>query len=477
MGRRRKASKTSHCTDVQGSERVFDKQEKEHEEQKSLIHALIYTTQRFFGSFSSLFSKVVDPRNPKKITYSLPALAFAGVMMFLCRLGARRQIGLLLRNGPSVEKFTSLFAVDTFPHGDTLDKAFSKLDAHQAQEVVSTMTHTIIRSKILYPYRLFDTYFMVSVDGTGILSFSQRHCPYCLTCTRNGKRLYYHNVLEAKLVTANGFAFSLMTEFIENPEQNPTKQDCELKAFYRMAKNLKNRFPRLPILLTMDGLFAGGPTFDLCQRYGWKFMIVLTDDDLPSVNEEFEALWGLQTENRLSWRTGNDANIKQNFRWAEDISYMDSESREHCLSVIECLETKPDKKKNHKTTKFKWVTNCKVSANNVTPLANEAGRIRWKIENEGFNVQKNGGYELEHAYTNNPTSAKIFYFLLQIAHMLAQLLDKGSLLRKAFPAGFGSQKNLAFRLLEAWRNARLTKKAIETMLQARFQIRFYFDTS
>jgi len=32
---------------------------------------------------------------------------------------------------------------------------------------------------------------------------------------RNGKTLYYHPVLEAKLVTANGFAFSLATQFIE----------------------------------------------------------------------------------------------------------------------------------------------------------------------------------------------------------------------------------------------------------------------
>jgi hypothetical protein len=145
--------------------------------------------------------------------------------------------------------------------------------------------------------------------------------------------------------------------------------------------------------------------------------------------------------------------------------------------VIECRETKSDPKREEKTTKFKWVTNYKVSANNVTTLANDGGRIRWKVENEGFNVQKNGGYGLEHAYTNNPTSAKIFYFLLQIAHMLAQLLYKGDLLKKAFPSGFGSEKNLAFRLLEAWRNARLTKDAIGIMLNQRFQIRFYFDTS
>ena len=427
--------------------------------------------------FPPLFSDVADPRNPNKITYPLAGLAFAGVMMFLCRLEARRQIGLLLRNSPSVDKFQALFGVEFFPHGDTLNEAFSKLDPEQGQNVVCTMIKTLIRKKILYAYRLFDTYFVVSIDGTGTLTFSERHCPYCLTRTHNGKTLYYHNVLEAKLVTKNGFAFSLMTEFIENPGENPTKQDCELKAFYRLAERLNKQFPRLPILLTMDGLFAGGPTFDLCKKYGWKFMIVLKDNDLSSVNEEFAALLKLQRGNRFYWRTGKNAEIRQNFRWTEDISYVDSESREHILSVIECRETKSDPKKEEKTTKFKWVTNYKVSANNVVTLANDGGRIRWKVENEGFNVQKNGGYGLEHAYTNNPTSAKIFYFLLQIAHMLAQLLYKGDLLKKAFPAGFGSAKNLAFRLLEAWRNARLSKDAIETMLHPRLQVRFYFDTS
>lgn len=50
---------------------------------------------------------------------------------------------------------------------------------------------------------------------------------------KDGTILYYHPVLEAKLVTANGFAFSLMTEFIENAPPPAGPQDCELKAFYR----------------------------------------------------------------------------------------------------------------------------------------------------------------------------------------------------------------------------------------------------
>jgi hypothetical protein len=41
-----------------------------------------------------------------------------------------------------------------------------------------------------------------------------------------------------------------------------------------------------------------------------------------------------------------------------------------------------------------WVTSLPVSKANVAEIA-AAGRARWKIENETFNVMKNHGYELE----------------------------------------------------------------------------------
>ena len=236
MGGRRQTAEAADFGDVQSAEGIAEQYEKEQEEQKSLICVFVSTVKHFFGPFRRLFSGVTDPRNPRQLTYPLPCLAFSGILMFLCHLKARRQIGLLLRNGPSASKFHSMFAVETFPHGDTLNDAFMKLDIQQVQETVNGMMETLIRQKILYSYRLMDIYFVVAIDGTGVLVFRERHCSYCLTKTHDGKTLYYHNVLEAKLVTPNGFAFSLMTEFIENPGEHPTKQDCELKAFYRLAE-------------------------------------------------------------------------------------------------------------------------------------------------------------------------------------------------------------------------------------------------
>jgi hypothetical protein len=44
-----------------------------------------------------------------------------------------------------------------------------------------------------------------------------------------------------------------------------------------------------------------------------------------------------------------------------------------------------------------WVTSMPVSKHNVADIA-DAGRARWKIENENFDVLKNHGYELEHNF-------------------------------------------------------------------------------
>ena len=448
-----------------------------HEEQQFfLLRSLLYTVTHFFGGFNRMFENVTDPRDPEKIIYSLPCLNFAGILMFLSGFGARRQIGLLLRgNGPSAEKFNALFNTDECPHGDTLNAVFRNLRTDEMQEAVTSLSETLIRKKVLYPWRLFGRYFTVAVDGTGVLTFRERHCRHCLTKKMsNGKILYYHNVLEAKVITTNGFAFSLMTEFIENPGENVTKQDCELKAFYRLADRLKQRFPRLRICLSADGLFAGGPTFRLCEKNGWKYVITLTDKDLPGVNSRFETLSQMESGNRLTFRTGKKAEIRQVFRWVNDISYEDSYKDEHRVSVVECTETESHNK-DIKINKFKWITNYKIHKGNVIPLAEGGGRLRWKIENEGFNAQKNGGFKLEHAYSKDENAGKIFYFLLQIAHILFQLIAKGSLFAKAFPKGVGSLKNITFRLAEAWRNLRISPDEIRAMLSEKLQIRF--DTS
>jgi hypothetical protein len=435
------------------------------EEQKQIIASFFRVILQNFGKIGELFTGITDQRDEWKIIYPLEVLLFTGVMLFVCQLGSRRQINHRLRgNEAGQKKFRSLFGVEDIPHGDTLNYAYQRLEVEEVQEVVSRMAEKLMKSEYLAKWRLFGVYYLIAIDGTGVLSFKERHCPYCLTRKlRNGEINYYHPVLEAKWVTANGYAISLMTEFIENTEPEASKQDCELKAFYRLAERLKKRFGEIPFCLLLDGLFAGGPTLERCEKNNWKYMIVLSDDDLPSINQEFDALVTLPPE---SYRTVEmDKKVRQTYRWVNGIEYVDSEEKCHRLNVLECMESTPGKGEKETATKYKWLTNFTLLSTNSPTLANQAGRLRWKIENEGFNLQKRGGFCLEHAYSRHPTAYKIFYLLLQIALTFFQLMGKSPSFKQAFPNGVGSLKNMAYRLLEAWRNLRLDEGDFLSLLK------------
>jgi hypothetical protein len=140
------------------------------------------------------------------------------------------------------------------------------MDPAEFQAVLCGTVYCLIRKKVLYPYRLLDRYFLIAVDGTWTLKRKKRHCPRCLTQPKTGKTTYYHMVLEAKLVTPDAFAIPVFTEFVENTGAD-SKQDCELKAFYCIASKIKAWFPKLPVVTTIDGLFASGPVFRVCRQH------------------------------------------------------------------------------------------------------------------------------------------------------------------------------------------------------------------
>ena len=60
-----------------------------------------------------------------------------------------------------------------------------------------------------------------------------------------------------------------------------------------------------------------------------------------------------------------------------------------------------------------------------------AGRSRWKIENRGFNQQKNLRYDIEHANSHNYTAMKNHYLLVQITDIIRQLYENGSAIFKS----------------------------------------------
>lgn len=96
---------------------------------------------------------------------------------------------------------------------------------------------------------------------------------------------------------------------------------------------------------------------------------------------------------------------------------------------IEYSEVKKEKRANvikyyEDGKEYMWIVSFEITDKNSKEII-YFGRQRWRIENEGFNIQKNGTFDIEHVYSQNYNAIKAHYFFIQFAHTIRQLLEKG----------------------------------------------------
>jgi hypothetical protein len=443
---------------------------------------LVRTIRHFFPAFNDWLDQFPDQRVPQRVRYERRFLLWIGLFLFLGKLGARRQIDYQLGEAGTkvLENLNRLAGTQqtTLPVNQTLDDYLAGVGTTPLAELRRQLLNRLVRMRVLQDARL-QRRFIVLIDGTGYLVFHHRHCDYCLTRQCGTQTLYMHQALEAKLVGPGGMVLSIATEFIDNQDladlpagagEEQRKQDCELKALRRLTVKLRQDFPLLPLCYSGDALNACGEGFQIAKDYNLAFIHVFKPGRLPALWRDFQELLRLCPEQQLAVQT--PAGVQQIYRWVNALDYQDSAGRRWRLNAISCAETHADGAQGS----WAWLTCLQVTAQTVQAVATEGGRQRWCIENQGFNVQKNSELNLEHAYSEGPHWA-VYYYLLQIAHLLLQLLEKGSLLRQLAQAQgkgsavalFGSLKNMALRLLESLRNLVWPEDAYS---RARIQIRF-----
>jgi hypothetical protein len=184
----------------------------------------------FFPALFDWLGEVRDRRDQDSITYGRRFLIWMGLMGFLLKLGSRRRLRFELDTPEALANLNRLAHAhqNTMAHSDTLNYFLGRVPWASLPALRRKMIQRLLRMKALDHGRLLG-HFLVVVDGTGQLRFNQRHCQHCLTQTHGEQTIYFHHVLEAKLVTAEGLAISLDSEFIENADPKASKQDCELK--------------------------------------------------------------------------------------------------------------------------------------------------------------------------------------------------------------------------------------------------------
>lgn len=247
---------------------------------ENLLLQFAKTLNKYFPNFNKYLSGISEPRQEKKCDYQLKDLMWLSLLLLGLSLGSRNNYNQELRFSESLVLLNNLFGLnlESIPHGDTLAYLWEKLNPNDLEKLRHSMISTLIKGKYLDKFRFRGT-FLVAFDGVELYRWNERHCNNCLYAEiKEGKYQYFHRVLEAKIVCANGFAISIASEFIENTaDKEDDKQDCELKAFYRLAAKVKKLFSRLSMTLLADSLYPNGPVLRRCSDYSWNYIFVLKD--------------------------------------------------------------------------------------------------------------------------------------------------------------------------------------------------------
>jgi hypothetical protein len=396
--------------------------------------------------------------------------------MFVFQFASRREVNREMTRPQFEANLRLLFPeLQTLPHADTLFRLLCDIDVAHIEQAHIELVGRLIRAK-KFRRCLINNCYPIAIDGSQKFARDTLWDDNPLQRT-HGKGEHSHTqyfvyVLEASLAFRNGMVIPLLSEFLEyaKGDTDKAKQDCEQRAFHRLSERLKVLFPRLPIVLLLDGLYANGPVMHRCSQYHWQFMIVLKDKDLPSVWEEFRALQPLQPQNRLQHLWGER---RQRFSWVNAIEYEFANPRRQRLSlhVVVCEEAwevvDEDGQTVPKSARHAWLSSRPLTRHNVHPRCNLGARYRWGIE-AAFLVEKHQGYHYEHAFALNWNAMKGYHYLMHMAHLFNTLARFARHL-KALYAELGVRGAIAF-IRQSCAAPWLAPERIRTLLSQPFQL-------
>lgn len=373
----------------------------------NILNDLIKMINQYFPKLIKKFNGLTDLRNQSYVKYQMKVIFIVRLMGLICEMKSMQGMTRELNTEEAIENIARIcgLELEEIPHCDTINEVFKKVKVIEIESIRKYMIARMIRGKIIQKYKIRDRYYHIIVDGTGLATSRRKYNENCLVKNKTDKKgkeyqEYSTYVLEAKLVVGE-MVFSIGSEFVENAKDNETKQDCETKAFKRLAEKIKKEYRKLKILISGDALYANKPVLDICKENGWKYIIRFKEGAIPSLYNEFETVVAKENESTI-----------KDYEYVTGLDY-----QEEKVNIIKYIDSK-------KGTEFVYITDLSITNKNIKETIN-IGRRRWKIENEGFNIQKNGTFDIGHLYSKNQVAIKVHYLMIQIAHMIRQLLEKG----------------------------------------------------
>ncbi len=332
-----------------------------------------------------------DPRQGRTGNIAMADFGLSAFAMFFMQSVSFLAFQRRLEQGYGRSNCQTLFGIEKIPSDNYIRTMLDCADPALLQPCFAHVEQLLTEPPVRQAFARLGGRIIVALDGTEYFRSEKLGCGNCLTCKHsNGKIDHYHTLLAATVVApGHSKVIPLFPEFIVT-QDGAEKQDCERNAVKRWYEKHGERLrPSRPVYLG-DDIFACQPIAKMLKDNGDDFIFTAKESSHKAL---YDFMAGAEPERHEVKVRKRKSTETRRYRWFQDVPLRDGKD----AMLVNWIGMEIADAKGKVKFSTAWVTSLPVSKYNVADIA-DAGRSRWKIENESFNVMKNHGYELEHNF-------------------------------------------------------------------------------
>lgn len=354
------------------------------------------TFDTFVTQVHNIFDELPDYRKfSPNLTYSMNDAALGAFSMFFNQSPSFLSHQRAMQQAHGRNNAQSLFGITQIMSDNQTRNLLDPLTPDNFYPIFSETFDRLESAGHLDSYRVLEDYLLVPIDGTEFFRSSKIHCENCsVTRNTNGTVSYSHKVLTPVVVAPNNNKVIVLEPEFITPQDGSAKQDCELNAAKRWIERNSSLSAR-KVIITGDDLFSRDPFCNLLLKLGFRFILICklsSHTTLYQYLAELEKKDGITIISRRKWN--GKFHELHTYRYANNLPIKQGDD---ALSVNWVELTVINTKTQEILYKNSFITDFKIDRTNVQSIV-QAGRTRWKVENENNNVLKTKGYHLDHNF-------------------------------------------------------------------------------
>jgi len=389
------------------------------------------------AKFHHQLEHLPDERTGKNISYRIADAGLGAFSVFFTQSPSFLAHQRAMEKSKGRSNAGSLFQIEKIPSDNQIRSLLDPITPQHLYPLFDDALRSLEQAGELEQFRVLNEQLLVSMDGTSYFTSKAVHCANCQhRTTTKGETTYYHTAITPVIVApGRSQVISLVPEYIM-PQDGHDKQDCERMAAKRWVKQQAKQFKAYSVTLLGDDLYSNQPLCQLLLANKFNFIFVCKPDSHQVLYEWVDSLAASDDIDHLTLRRFNGRFTEiLTCRFVENVPLRGSQD---ALLVNWAEVTITHSKTGQQLYYNTFVTNHQLTDQTIIPIV-DAGRARWKVENENNNVLKTKGYHLEHNFGHGQQYLASFLLSLNLLaflfHTVLELVDaKYRLLRQELGA-------------------------------------------